>query len=559
MTWRWRRDWRASRIALRLLAFNILLVFVPIVGIRYLDVYEDRLLDAQERAMVQQGRMLAAAVGASPYLDAAAAQDILNRVGRRIEARLRIFDRTGALVADSARAPEPAGDESVVRSEPPAPGVRQRALYRLGALIARTRVAISRTLETVLGTDRVSEPSGQPEAPGGELKAALAGKYGAATRRTSGQRSLTMFTAVPVRHQEDVVGAVVVSQSTFRILQALYDIRLRVFQIVVASIAVAALLTAVAATTIVRPLTRLRRAAAAVSARRDPLPAGFPGMDRRDEIGELARALDELTRRLNAQIARLEGFAADLSHEFKNPLAGIRTAAETIDECDDPEERRRFTLLMIRDVQRLERLVSAVRDLARIDGELAHRASTIVPIPRLVGAVVEGLQATASRKVTIVLDTDGRPCHVRGDAESLVQVFENLVANALSFASPGTQVDVQVRQEGGSCHVSVADRGPGIPEAHLPRLFERFFSYRPGDERREHLGLGLAIARRIVEGHGGVISGANRADGGARFDVSLPLSTEAGDGPGTPAPASESVPGIAGAFPPQGSDPRHTG
>ena len=108
-----------------------------------------------------------------------------------------------------------------------------------------------------------------------------------------------------------------------------------------------------------------------------------------------------------------------------------------------------------------------------------------------------------------------------------------------------------------SCHVSVADRGPGIPEVHLPRLFERFFSYRPGDERHEHLGLGLAIARRI--GHGGVISGANRADGGARFDVSLPLSTEAGDSPGTPVPASESVPGIAGAFPPQGSDPRHNG
>ena len=147
---------------------------------------------------------------------------------------------------------------------------------------------------------------------------------------------------------------------------------------------------------------------------------------------------------------------------------------------------------------------------------------------------------TARSRVAI---SRGRP-----SVSSTMAAFQDVVAfKPLDGAGAATP----------SCHVSVADRGPGIPEVHLPRLFERFFSYRPGDERHEHLGLGLAIARRI--GHGGVISGANRADGGARFDVSLPLSTEAGDSPGTPVPASESVPGIAGAFPPQGSDPRHNG
>jgi two-component system sensor histidine kinase ChvG len=101
-----------------------------------------------------------------------------------------------------------------------------------------------------------------------------------------------------------------------------------------------------------------------------PLLAAFPGIRRRDEIGDLAGALDDLTHRLSAHIALLEGSAADVAHEFKNPLAAIRSAAETIDACDDPGERSRFVAFTIRDVSRLERLVSGLRELARIDVRL---------------------------------------------------------------------------------------------------------------------------------------------------------------------------------------------
>jgi signal transduction histidine kinase len=145
-----------------------------------------------------------------------------------------------------------------------------------------------------------------------------------------------------------------------------------------------------------------------------------------------------------------------------------------------------------------------------------------VDLVDLVRRIAEGTAVADRRNVTIKVETDGRSCRARGDRDSLIQVFENLISNAVSFATDGTNVEIGVRRDGSACSVSIADRGPGVPEAHLSRLFDRFFTYRPADARRKHLGLGLAIARRIVHGHGGTIGAANRAGGGATFEVRLP-------------------------------------
>ena len=160
-------------------------------------------------------------------------------------------------------------------------------------------------------------------------------------RPTPGQRSLTLYSAVPIRHGDRVVGVALVSQSTFRILQALYEVRLRIFEIVIASFAAAVVIGLLMSATLVRPLVRLRHAALALSDRR-ATPAGFGHVDRKDEIGDLARTLEELTARLDAHIKLLESFAGDVAHEFKNPLASIRVAAEVIASTDDHAERQRL-------------------------------------------------------------------------------------------------------------------------------------------------------------------------------------------------------------------------
>ena len=276
--------------------------------------------------------------------------------------------------------------------------------------------------------------------------------------------------------------------------------------------------------TIVRPLVRLRGAALALSDRR-ATPASFRRVDRKDEIGDLARTLEELTERLDAHIRLLESFAGDVSHEFKNPLASIRVAAEVIASTDDPIERQRLLMMLTRDVDRLERLVSGVRELARIDAQLAHEELAPVDMFALLDGLVSGFQQRESR-VRFLYTSPPARLHVRASPDRLAQVFENILDNAASFAPPDSAVDVTMTSVGSQCVVTVEDRGSGFPPAHVQRVFDRFFSYRPGEgDRRAHTGLGLSIARAIVEGYGGSIRAGNRDGGGAALEVRLALVT----------------------------------
>jgi two-component system sensor histidine kinase ChvG len=516
---------RPSSIGPRLLAFHLLLVFLPVAGILYLEVYETQLLEAQERSMVQQGRLVAAALGDAEVITADAATALLRRLGRRGDARIRIYDASGVLVADSVRIADPLAVERLaeavsVNEYERVKGVRQRFLYRVGAALAQLRSATRWLISPSSRIARVPSSGESSNVAGAELVSALAGRYGSAVRETPGQRSLTLTSAVPIRFGDHVTGAAVVSQSTFRILQALYQVRLRIFEIVVASIALAAVLGWMVSATLVRPLVRLRRVALAIADRRAP-PGSFGRVKRRDEIGDLARTLEDLTTRLEAHIQLLESFAADVSHEFKNPLASIRTASEMIAGSGDEAERQRLLAMLTRDVDRLERLVSGVRELARIDAEIAHVAVERVDVAALLRQVIEGYGDQGK----VVQLSAPAPLLVRASSDRLVQVFENLLQNAFSFAPADTPVEIEAISVHGECVVTVADRGPGIPAAHLGRVFERFFTYRPGDEsRREHTGLGLPIAKAIVEGYGGSIQASNRVGGGASIEVRLPLA-----------------------------------
>jgi two-component system sensor histidine kinase ChvG len=520
-----RRFQAASRIAARLLAFNLLLLFLPIAAILYLDVYEARLLDSQERGMGQQARILAAALSESAPLGAAPATAVVARLERG-DARLRVYDNAGTLVADSnriitSRAPAAASIYPAAGS-----GVRERVLYRVGALIAKTRRSVLEWSHRILvrpGTEQTM--AGDASAIPAEVRSALHGRYGAATRRTAGQRSLTLSVAVPIHSGNDVAGAVLVSQTTFRVLQALYEVRLRIFEVVIGSIVAAMLLTALAAATVVRPIRRLRDEAAALAERRHRLPGAFPDAKRRDELGDLARALSELTHRLDVYIREAERFAGDVSHEFKNPLASIRVAAETVAHSDDPSERDRFLSMLMRDVDRLERLVSAVREQTRIDALLDQEPVAEVDVGALIAEVIDGLRLAHGDTPEVRLAA-GRGCHVRASKDRLAQAFENVLANARSFAPTGTTIDVTLVTGRADCRIEIADRGPGIPAEHTERVFDRFFSYRPDNDaaRERHAGLGLSIARTIVEGYGGRIVAATRDGGGAVFAMTLPTT-----------------------------------
>lgn len=504
---------RLSRIGVRLLLFNVLAVIMPVAGILYLDVYEQELLAAQERAMVAQARLVAAALspaGDLPAFDATAVA-LLARLTPG-DARVRVYDGTRRLVADSARLaphPEPPQNASYETTTP----AREYWLYRLGAWVASWRQRVASRLGLVRHAS-TGTPGALPE-----VDAALAGRFGAATRATPGQRSLTLTVALPIGDRRAPTGAVSVSQSTYRILQALYTVRLRIFRIVVFTLALSGLISAVLTWTIVVPIRRLRRAANTYARDGSEGLPHFPGQERRDEVGDLARALDELTRRLQAHVSLLEAFAGDLAHEFRNPLASVRAAMDVLEDTEDAAERARFLGLIRRDMARLDRLVGGVRDLARVDSAIERDAVGPVRLAALVRETVTRRHPDAA----IALTTDDGLV-VRAHPERLAQVIENLVDNAVGFSPAPGSVDVSVRREHGEAVVTVSDQGPGIPVEHRDRVFERFFSWRPGasSARHEHAGLGLAIARAIVDAYGGTIRAVPH-DGGARLEVRLPL------------------------------------
>jgi two-component system sensor histidine kinase ChvG len=322
-----------------------------------------------------------------------------------------------------------------------------------------------------------------------------------------------------------VVGAVLVSQSTGRVLAALREVRLGIFRVFVASVAAAVVLSLLVATTILRPIGRLRREAQAIVDRRGRLTGGFGGSAKLDEIGDLARALEELTGRLRRHLAATEAFAGDVSHEFKNPLAAIRSAAELVATADSAGERRRFEAIVLGEVARLERLLSGVAEVSAIDAEAAGE-----PGRADVGAIARSLaDAHRLRRAGVRLDLalPAEPLAVAMPPDRLAQVLDNLLDNAAGFSPPGAAIELAAERRDGQALIAVADSGSGIPESHLDRVFDRFFTFRPASgpaARDGHAGLGLAIARALAEAHGGTLTAANRPEGGARLTLRLPLA-----------------------------------
>ncbi|HSF16510.1 MAG TPA: ATP-binding protein, partial [Vicinamibacteria bacterium] len=503
------------------LAFNVLLVFFPAAGASYLAIYERKLLQAQEQSMVQQGRLLTAALSERGPLSQSVIEPILLRLEQRTSARIRVLDREGWLLADTSRlGPARIGEEDATTPNEGGRDPRSSVLYRLGSYLVRTASGLFGEPPAPVAADGYY--SADTPFSGSEVRQALEGNYGAATRITpGGQRSVTLYSALPIYNEGKVDGAVLVSQSTFYILQDLYEVRLAIFQFLLGTVAVAAVLSLLVSTTISRPIKQLRAQSAAILDRRGRLKGQFGGSNRLDEIGDLSRALSQLSSRLDERMRFIESFAADVSHEFKNPLTSIRAAAEMLRDIDDREERSRFVAFVEKDITRLERLLSSVREITLLDADPDAGED---PQPVALDALVRGVVAAERfRDSGIETALPERPVTVEGNADRLTQVVENLVDNAVSFSPPGGRIRVSLEQSDGGAILRVEDQGPGVPPEHRDRVFDRFFSYRPAAANsREHSGLGLAIVKAIVERHRGSISLFDSPFGGAGFELRLP-------------------------------------
>jgi two-component system sensor histidine kinase ChvG len=302
---------------------------------------------------------------------------------------------------------------------------------------------------------------------------------------------------------------------------------------------VTVLLSVLLASTIAGPVRRLASAAERVRRGIKQRRAEIPDFGaRKDEIGHLARVLSDMTNALYKRMEAIESFAADVSHELKNPLTSLRSAVETLPIAKNDEQRARLLTVIKHDVRRLDRLITDISDASRLDAELARESSDPVDMARLLQTVVvvsrETRLQTSKRKVELTLEPRrfGKDAFfVLGNDSRLGQVMNNLIDNALSFSPPEGTVRIHALREPTRITITVDDNGPGIRAENIESIFERFYTDRPeGDEFGQNSGLGLAITRQIVEAHRGTIKAENRraSDGsveGARFTVILAAPT----------------------------------
>jgi two-component system sensor histidine kinase ChvG len=324
-----------------------------------------------------------------------------------------------------------------------------------------------------------------------------------------------------------VLGAVLVTRSSNDIEAAVKSVREDLLRVFAVTLAITTLLSLYLAGTITRPIRRLAVAAERVREGRGR-DQEIPDLSRRrDEIGELSRALRDMTAALWARMDAIERFAADVSHEIKNPLTSLRSAVETTARVSDPEQQRRLLAIVVDDVQRVTRLISDISDASRLDAELSRAQAEPVDMAemlRMLSDLYVGTVEEGGPPVVVVPPADGERLMVAGLEGRLVQVFRNLIGNAISFSPPDQTIELAARRAGDMVEVTVSDRGPGIPPNKLTAIFDRFYSERPAAEKfGAHSGLGLSISRQIIEAHNGTIFAENRQDGpGARFTVRIP-------------------------------------
>ena len=509
---------RGSKLGRLIIILNVVALAIVIVGALVLNELRSGLVTARIDSLTTQGELIAnvidqtATVGEpEPALDPYVASQLLQVLFIPRNQRARLFDAHGKALADSFVV----ADRVDWKVLPPArkPGEKNASPHLTPAAQARAEKA--------------------RQALASEIARAMKGRAVAGTRISEdGERVVSV--SIPIQHVRAVLGVLTLEAGDVDEIISAERKALLPF-IVVAMIAI--LVSSVLLHRLIAvPVLRLARAADHVrlqGARAISLP---DLSERHDELGDLSRSLEDMTHSLSERMDAIERFAADVAHEIKNPLTSIRSAIETLDLVTEPAARARLLAILQNDVNRLDRLVTDISNASRLDAELSREHPKALDLARLLGEVSSLYEAQlrpgpAPGSVRVRFGAEApRPVLILARETPIGQVFRNLIDNARSFSPDEGEVRVMlIRPRGRSTAVVlVDDDGPGIPADNLETIFERFYTSRPkGRAFGGNSGLGLSIARQIVEAHGGQIHAENRRDEsgavvGARFVVELP-------------------------------------
>ena len=524
---------RFSSLTRRILAVNLLAPALLLVGLFYLGEYRRSLIVAELSALRTNGEIFAVALGESAVspLGQQLLPDLASQIVRRLavtaETRARLFAFDGSLVADSRKLLQPGGQVVEAEGLPPPVLVQEKEslLSRLFSHIDNIYMWLPGVKEYPPYFENV-EQHGQDYR---EVSGAMQGVVWVA-RRSMPDGSLVLSVAVPVTRYKQTLGVLMLSKTSDDVDTAMFEVRKDTLKVFSVTLVFTVLISLYLGGTIARPIRILGRAADLVRKghhRQHTIPKMTT---RTDEIGDLAAALNDMTEALWERMDAIEAFAADVSHEIKNPLTSLKSAVETAGRLTDPDQQRKLMAVILDDVERLDRLITDISDASRLDAELSRAETRPVNLSRMLSTLADIHDHTATENAPELSVTADGDLIIDGMEDRLVQVVRNLITNAVSFSlKPKSTVRLSARREDAWVVATVEDQGPGIPPGKEGDIFNRFYTERPETEDfGRHSGLGLSISQQIVEAHGGTLHASNILSGtgtitGACFTVRLPV------------------------------------
>jgi len=509
-----------SPLARKIILFNLIALGILVSGVLYLNQSQDSQLAFRSSALSRQGEIISAAIrshaGDQAYedLQGESFKALFGSMVANSDSIIHVYDRSGQIALSFVPRARARPSEDL---ETDAFTWFFQSIWSTLATSPKTNGegAVRQNLERHL-----YELAGEAIAVNGRTK----------TVTMSIEGEIFIAVALPIQALDGAVGAILLSTREGEVDTIIRTAREQILQMFLLATLSSIALSVVLANSIARPLRRL--SAAAKSAQ---IEAGekinlarvnIPDLSARpDEIGDLSRSMRNLTDALLERIDENKSFAADVSHEIKNPLTSLRSAVETLEYVQDDESRTALLEVIRNDVDRMDRLVTDISNASRLEGELVRDTWEHVDLCVMLKGIIHSFEGQNNHPgVTFIFESALENCAIRGLSSRLEQVFSNLISNALSFVPADGWVRMEVTETSDyNLLVEVSDNGPGIPEENLSDVFTRFYSERPAAQFGEHSGLGLAISKQIVDAHGGSIVARNTETDGAMFSVKLPL------------------------------------
>ncbi|MBM3366866.1 MAG: hypothetical protein FJY43_01060 [Betaproteobacteria bacterium] len=538
-----------KRLGLRskLALVSLVLLVLPWAGVLYVNEMERVLLGGQERNLLATARGVATALHDRPQLlNAAPVHD--DPLRREAEAELQrladralelpseqiVLEREQALAARAAQEDIAAILKGLERTESRIWVVNRR--YQVLALAGSLKRPLPEPEESGLRRawrgivnlliQRPSEEFAEavPEdalASGRDIGAALQGAPGTRVRRTPDGRAVVMSAASPIWNRDQVVGAVVVEETTNPVATLRSEALERLLVLTLTVFAGAAAVLIAWATRLSMRIRCLRDEAESAIDARGRFARLASGSDAGDEIGDLSRSFSAVLGRLAQHHSYLESMAGRLSHELRTPIAVVRSSLENLKLAPTPEESRTYIERAEEGLARLSRILERMGEASRLEQSLSsvtREKFDAVPVLR---GCVEGYRLAYSPRA-FDLDLAANPLMVEGAPDLLAQMLDKLAENAADFAAPGTPVRIALATAEGKARITVENEGPPIPDTVKDTLFGSMVSGRAGHSGTDpHLGLGLYVARLIAEYHGGSVAAENLPRG-VRVSVTLP-------------------------------------